>query len=260
MTVISRRAAAADGAFAAVKDFYFNSRYAKRRADPAIADFTFGNPHEMPLDGIVAAIRERAVPREQGLVRLQDQRGGAAGLSRPSGRPGARPRVRAGGHRPHRRGLRRDLGRVPAGARRRRRGGLLRAGLVLLRTDAARRRCRPAEGPAEAAALRSRPRRDRRGDRAADAAGDRQHAAQSHRPDLRARGSGRARRAARARLEPDRPPHLPAVGRALPAPALRRSRLRQPGGRLSVDARSRTATARSCSRRASGSAIWRFRR
>jgi aspartate aminotransferase len=65
MTVISRRVAAADGAFAAVKDFYFSSRYAKHRADPAVADFTFGNPHEMPLDGIVAAIRESAVPENK---------------------------------------------------------------------------------------------------------------------------------------------------------------------------------------------------
>ncbi len=65
MTIISRRAAAANGAFDAVKDFYFNSRYGERRTDPGIADFTFGNPHEMPLDGIVAAIREGAVPRNK---------------------------------------------------------------------------------------------------------------------------------------------------------------------------------------------------
>ena len=43
-----------------MKAFYFNSRYGERRADPGIADFTFGNPHEMPLDGIVQAIREGA--------------------------------------------------------------------------------------------------------------------------------------------------------------------------------------------------------
>ena len=55
---------------------------------------------------------------------------------------------------------------------------------MLLAADAVPRKVR-----AEAAALRSRSRRDRRGDRAADAAGDRQHAAQSDRPDLRARAS-----------------------------------------------------------------------
>jgi len=65
LTVISRRAAAADRAFDAVKDFYFTSRYGERRGDPGIADFTFGNPHEMPLEGIVAAIREGALPQNK---------------------------------------------------------------------------------------------------------------------------------------------------------------------------------------------------
>ena len=65
MAILSRRAAAADRAFDAVKRFYFSSPYAERRADPAIADFTFGNPHEMPLEGLVAAIRDGAVPRRE---------------------------------------------------------------------------------------------------------------------------------------------------------------------------------------------------
>jgi aspartate aminotransferase len=62
---ISRRSAAADRAFDAVKDFYFHSRYGERRGDPGIADFTFGNPHEMPLAGLVAAIREGALPQNK---------------------------------------------------------------------------------------------------------------------------------------------------------------------------------------------------
>jgi aspartate aminotransferase len=65
MTVVSPRMRAADTAFAAVRDFYFSSRYGERRLDPGICDFTFGNPHEMPLPGIVAALRERAVPRDE---------------------------------------------------------------------------------------------------------------------------------------------------------------------------------------------------
>jgi aspartate aminotransferase len=65
MTIVSRRAAAADNAFDAVKRFYFNSRYGQRRGDPDIADFTFGNPHEMPLSGIVTALREHAVPQNK---------------------------------------------------------------------------------------------------------------------------------------------------------------------------------------------------
>jgi aspartate aminotransferase len=65
MSVVSARVRAADAAFAAVRDFYFTSRYGERRREPGICDFTFGNPHEMPLDGIVAALRERAVPRDE---------------------------------------------------------------------------------------------------------------------------------------------------------------------------------------------------
>jgi aspartate aminotransferase len=32
---------------------------------PRICDFTLGNPHEMPLEGIVTAIRERAIPHDK---------------------------------------------------------------------------------------------------------------------------------------------------------------------------------------------------
>jgi aspartate aminotransferase len=63
--IVSRRTAAANSAFEAVKNFYFNSRYGERRGDPTIADFTFGNPHEMPLSGIVSAIREAALPQNK---------------------------------------------------------------------------------------------------------------------------------------------------------------------------------------------------
>ncbi len=65
MSVVSARARAADAAFAVVKKFYFNSRYGERRLEPGICDFTFGNPHEMPLDGLVAALRKQAVPRDE---------------------------------------------------------------------------------------------------------------------------------------------------------------------------------------------------
>jgi aspartate aminotransferase len=65
LTAVSGRSAAADRAFEPVKNFYFSSRYGERRADPGIADFTFGNPHEMPLEGLVAAIREQALPQNK---------------------------------------------------------------------------------------------------------------------------------------------------------------------------------------------------
>lgn len=62
---VSTRVRAADAAFAAVKEFYFSSRYGERRFEPGVSDFTFGNPHEMPLPGIVSAIRERAEPHDK---------------------------------------------------------------------------------------------------------------------------------------------------------------------------------------------------
>ena len=65
MLAISARMIATDAAFEVVKSFIFNSRYAERRLESGICDFTFGNPHEMPLEGIVNAIRERAIPHDK---------------------------------------------------------------------------------------------------------------------------------------------------------------------------------------------------
>jgi aspartate aminotransferase len=65
MSLVSSRVRAADTAFAGVKDFYFASRYAERRFESNVCDFTFGNPHEMPLDGIVNALREKITPRDK---------------------------------------------------------------------------------------------------------------------------------------------------------------------------------------------------
>lgn len=62
---LSSRVQAADRAFAAVRDFYQQSRYADARLEPGVCDFTFGNPHEMPLQGLVSALRERAIPHDE---------------------------------------------------------------------------------------------------------------------------------------------------------------------------------------------------
>src|SRR5262245_24971155 len=64
-SAVSARTHLADAAFAPVRDFYVSSRYAQHRSDPDICDFTFGNPHEMPLAGLVSAIREHAVPQDK---------------------------------------------------------------------------------------------------------------------------------------------------------------------------------------------------
>src|SRR5262245_19262643 len=65
MPLVSSRVRTADAAFAAVRDFYFTSRYAERRLRPGVCDFTFGNPHEMPLDGIVSALRDKITPHDK---------------------------------------------------------------------------------------------------------------------------------------------------------------------------------------------------
>ncbi|HET9715044.1 MAG TPA: aminotransferase class I/II-fold pyridoxal phosphate-dependent enzyme [Pseudolabrys sp.] len=62
---VSRRIHFADAAFAPVRDFYMSSRYAQERNDAGACDFTFGNPHEMPLRDFVTAVRERALPRDK---------------------------------------------------------------------------------------------------------------------------------------------------------------------------------------------------
>ena len=69
----SSRIKAADAAFAAVKQFYSSSRYAERRFDPGVSDFTFGNPHELPLPGLVDGDPRARTAARQELVRLQDE-------------------------------------------------------------------------------------------------------------------------------------------------------------------------------------------
>ncbi len=65
MTIVAERARAAARAIEPIKAFNFQSRYAQRRGSADIADFTFGNPHEMPLPGLVDAIREGAIPQDK---------------------------------------------------------------------------------------------------------------------------------------------------------------------------------------------------
>jgi len=62
MQIISSRVHAAASSFEPIQQFYFNSRYAEKRGSPDICDFTFGNPHETPLPGLVTAIQHHATP------------------------------------------------------------------------------------------------------------------------------------------------------------------------------------------------------
>jgi len=62
MQVVSNRGIVSAASFDAFRQFYVHSRYADRCRNPGICDLTFGNPHEMPLSGLVEAIRHRALP------------------------------------------------------------------------------------------------------------------------------------------------------------------------------------------------------
>jgi aspartate aminotransferase len=65
MSVLSARTRNTGAAFDAVRAFYLSSRYGARRSEPGISDFTFGNPQELPLEGVVSALRARAVPHNK---------------------------------------------------------------------------------------------------------------------------------------------------------------------------------------------------
>jgi aspartate aminotransferase len=65
MDTISRTIASLQQQLHPLLEFLNNSTHAKRQGDPRICDFVFGNPHEMPLDGVVDAIRRHAIPRNQ---------------------------------------------------------------------------------------------------------------------------------------------------------------------------------------------------
>src|SRR3546814_4391301 len=62
---VSDRVIAATASLAPVQDFYFNSRYAARRGQPGVCDFTFGNPQEFPLPGLVQALHRHADPQDE---------------------------------------------------------------------------------------------------------------------------------------------------------------------------------------------------
>src|SRR6185436_19247796 len=65
MAITSHRMAALERQLRPLLNFLNDSEHARRAGDPAISDFVFGNPQEMPLDGLVEAIRRHAVPRNK---------------------------------------------------------------------------------------------------------------------------------------------------------------------------------------------------
>ena len=45
--------------------YYSHSEYTRRRDEPEIIDFAFGNPHEMPRPAYVATLREVLTPHDK---------------------------------------------------------------------------------------------------------------------------------------------------------------------------------------------------
>ncbi len=65
MDLISRRVATLQQNLRPLLDFLSNSAHARRLGDPNIADFVYGNPQEMPIQGLVDAIRHHAIPQSK---------------------------------------------------------------------------------------------------------------------------------------------------------------------------------------------------
>ncbi len=63
MTVLSQRSRGAVAEFATVADFFIRSSYGEARSAAGACDFTFGNPHEMPLAGLVEALAQNIHPQ-----------------------------------------------------------------------------------------------------------------------------------------------------------------------------------------------------
>lgn len=63
MTVLSQRSRDAAAEFAPVEDFFLRSSYGEARSAAGACDFTFGNPHEMPLAGLVGALARNLHPQ-----------------------------------------------------------------------------------------------------------------------------------------------------------------------------------------------------
>ncbi len=63
MKVLSQRSRDAAAEFALRGDFFLRSSYGDARSAAGACDFTFGNPHEMPLAGLVEALAQNLHPQ-----------------------------------------------------------------------------------------------------------------------------------------------------------------------------------------------------
>lgn len=65
MTIAERRMERMVGSVAHVFDWFRGGPWEQHHLDPGIADFTFGNPQEMPLPGLVGALQRNAAPQDK---------------------------------------------------------------------------------------------------------------------------------------------------------------------------------------------------
>ncbi len=65
MTITERRMDRMVDSVAHVFEWYLGGDWEKHHLDPDIADFTFGNPQEMPLPGLVGALQRNAEPKDK---------------------------------------------------------------------------------------------------------------------------------------------------------------------------------------------------
>jgi aspartate aminotransferase len=65
MAIQERRMDRMIGSVAHVFDWFRGGSWERHHLDPDVADFTFGNPQEMPLPGLVDALQRRAVPQDK---------------------------------------------------------------------------------------------------------------------------------------------------------------------------------------------------
>ena len=232
MTIAERRMERMLGSVAHVFDWFRDGPFERHRADPGIADFTFGNPQELPLPGLVDALQRHAVP--------QDKDWFAYKFSEPEPR------------------------RVVAESLRRRTGIAFRPEDIALTAGAfgalgvtIRALCdvddeviflsppwffyelmivssgaTPVRVRLAGTGLRPRPRRDRRGHHAAHPGDHRQQPQQPDGPDLPRTRAGRARPGPGGSLGASRPADRAHLGRGLQPDRLRRHRVPQPGARL----------------------------
>ena len=118
-----------------VFSWFRDGSWERHHLDPGIADFTFGNPQELPLPGLVDALQRNAVPQDKDWFAYkmseEEPRQVVADVAPPSNRA----RLPARGRRDDRGRVRGARGDHPRAVRRRRRGHLPLAAVVLLRAD-----------------------------------------------------------------------------------------------------------------------------